>query len=81
MTTALTHPYEPAPTDVAGAARRLARAQDAGPALLFVEDSSSDGTACAVMRWPGRDPLLADLAARASSRVPKGRGQQGRGRH
>ncbi|MHC6210592.1 NAD-glutamate dehydrogenase domain-containing protein [Rhodococcus ruber] len=60
MTTAPTHPYEPAPTDVAGAARRLARAQDAGPALLFVEDSSSDGTACAVMRWPGRDPLLAD---------------------
>ncbi|MEZ7237555.1 NAD-glutamate dehydrogenase [Rhodococcus sp. GXMU-t2271] len=60
MTTAPTHPYEPAPTDVAGAARHLAHAQDAGPALLFVEDSSSDGTACAVMRWPGRDPLLAD---------------------
>ncbi|MBH0118698.1 NAD-glutamate dehydrogenase [Rhodococcus sp. CX] len=58
--TAPTHPYEPAPTDVAGAARRLVCSQDAGPALLFVEDSASDGTACAVMKWPGRDPLLTD---------------------
>ena len=57
--TATAHPREPAPPDVAEAARLLARSQDSRPALLFVEEPA-DGTAGAVMRWPGREPLLAD---------------------
>lgn len=60
MTSSLTHSYEPTTANVAAVARQLVQSPADGPALLFVEDSLPAGTACAVVRWPDRELLLAD---------------------
>ncbi|AYA23502.1 glutamate dehydrogenase [Rhodococcus rhodochrous] len=60
MTSSLTYSYERATANVAAAVHQLAQSPADGPAMLFVEDSSPAGTACAVVRWPDRDLLLAD---------------------